>query len=478
MTCRNKSTEDSNAINNKNNKTTDWADHLSFRLFRQRVKTLWDQLQAQSDGNTHSEHAKWLQYAATVNSSAAYEFDLIARRVLRLHGSVGQWTDSSAVWDNPLNYLDANQHSIIHRWHERLGDWQRLDMPNGLPPAQLPKLEIEFDELCESLKYLKQHVTALNRCMEVDLFNSNGVQLSLLFTDPTPAWTAAKFMVERLERLKGPFEDAINSFRRGGQRPPPKNDGIRRRKPLSKPVSPKINVDSDAESKNLVPDSKDSQVPDSKDPQVSNSKDSQIPKFDLKNHEFYINRFASVFRSLTHIITTFSLPRSFFRIQSRTRTHSAFDSDYPQARAIASFFADTTTLWSLSILLIAASGITIGLSVIQTRPAPCVPAAGLFDDGFWALVSQTCIQLLSLYYAVIPILRDRKFPIRPPLFCLALLLSTITGILAPIIYACVGNWQTTSLLSYGSALASSILGGQLAEAYSRKARDLNEELIS
>ena len=138
------------------------------------------------------------------------------------------------------------------------------------------------------------------------------------------------------------------------------------------------------------------------------------------------------------------------------------------SRSILLFTIDQTTLWALSILFTAISGVFLGMSVTKSRPAE-----SLYDDEFWALLCQLCLQILSVYSTIVPVLRDQKLPLRRFWFYFASAASLLTSVLAPIIY--VFNWRGSVLASYISGVAALVTSTQLAGAIQEK-RETNSEL--
>ena len=101
----------------------------------------------------------------------------------------------------------------------------------------------------------------------------------------------------------------------------------------------------------------------------------------------------------------------------------------------------------------------IGLSIMRSRPAACVPSPESRDDSFWTLLSQLFIQLLSLYCTVVPLVRDRGLTVRRFWFFVALGVSAATAVVAPVLYEF--SWQASALASYVSGVTALMASAQL-----------------
>lgn len=154
---------------------------------------------------------------------------------------------------------------------------------------------------------------------------------------------------------------------------------------------------------------------------------------------------------------TASLPMQLFKaMQKRLRIS---DMNSLSAKTLASLAVDQSSLWALSILFTAVSGIMIGLSITQSRPAQSQPSPSDWDDGFWALLSQMFLQTLSLYILIVPLLRDKNFPVRRFWFCLSVVTSACMSILSPALYGM--SWKVSALTTYVAGVSSLITSTQL-----------------
>ena len=129
------------------------------------------------------------------------------------------------------------------------------------------------------------------------------------------------------------------------------------------------------------------------------------------------------------------------------------------AKSLASLAVDQSSLWALSILFTAISGILIGLSITQSRPAQCESSPSNRDDGFWALLSQMFSQMLTLYMLIVPLLRDKNFPVRRFWFCLFVATSACMSILSPAVYGM--SWKVSALTTYLAGVSTLITSTQL-----------------
>ncbi|EFQ29408.1 uncharacterized protein GLRG_04552 [Colletotrichum graminicola M1.001] len=105
------------------------------------------------------------------------------------------------------------------------------------------------------------------------------------------------------------------------------------------------------------------------------------------------------------------------------------------------------------------SGATIATTISQGRdPRP----RGLRDDGFWVLLSQLFLQVLSIYCTVYPVVlnKDLELSIAGFWFWASLAASFATTVTAAVAYP--WSWQVATVLSFTSSFAQVIPAGQLA----------------
>ncbi|KAK2050349.1 hypothetical protein LZ31DRAFT_216155 [Colletotrichum somersetense] len=110
------------------------------------------------------------------------------------------------------------------------------------------------------------------------------------------------------------------------------------------------------------------------------------------------------------------------------------------------------------------SGASIATAISQSREPACDPRPkGLrTDDGFWMLLSQLFLQVLSIYCTVYPVAlnKELKLSIAGFWFWASLAASFATTVTAAMAYA--WSWQVAAVLSFTSSFAQVIPAGQLA----------------
>jgi hypothetical protein len=106
----------------------------------------------------------------------------------------------------------------------------------------------------------------------------------------------------------------------------------------------------------------------------------------------------------------------------------------------------------------------IVIAVQQTREPSCDPCLDTLptDDGFWALLSQLFLQVLSIYCTLYPVVAncERKIPIANFWFMVLLAVSFMTAIGAVVAYA--WSWKIATVLAFASGFVQVITAGQLA----------------
>lgn len=106
----------------------------------------------------------------------------------------------------------------------------------------------------------------------------------------------------------------------------------------------------------------------------------------------------------------------------------------------------------------------IAIAVLQTRETSCNPSLDTLhtDDGFWTLLGQLFLQVLSLYCTLYPVIHNHGQKIHVAKFWFMVLLSVsfMTSIGAVVAYA--WSWKLATVLSFGSGFAQVISAGQLA----------------
>lgn len=102
----------------------------------------------------------------------------------------------------------------------------------------------------------------------------------------------------------------------------------------------------------------------------------------------------------------------------------------------------------------------LAFSITRSRPAACIPTFQDHDDGFWALLSQFFLQLSSLFYTVVPLVRDRYLPVRRFWLNACIVLGVVATVVAPMVYGV--SWQASTVASYISGVAGLVASAQLA----------------
>ena len=107
------------------------------------------------------------------------------------------------------------------------------------------------------------------------------------------------------------------------------------------------------------------------------------------------------------------------------------------------------------------------MSVIQFRAPAC--AQSFLDDGFYASLSQTLLQLFSLCCIIIPLLRSRNIPKLRVWFYISLVTSAATAIASVAVYSF--QWQATGLLNFAAGVTGVIATMQIVEGADAVVKD-------
>lgn len=136
-------------------------------------------------------------------------------------------------------------------------------------------------------------------------------------------------------------------------------------------------------------------------------------------------------------------------------------SDMPRRKHTPRWMVQQHTLWALSLTLTALSGVMVSISVSQNRPTAYIPSVHSLrgDVSFWVQLSQLCLQLLSIYCTLVPLLRDGDFPVRKLRSSASIGVAIIMGILTPGLY--VFSWKASSVAGYIGSVAAVIALVQL-----------------
>lgn len=107
---------------------------------------------------------------------------------------------------------------------------------------------------------------------------------------------------------------------------------------------------------------------------------------------------------------------------------------------------------SMSLIFTSSSSVLVGVALATHNRFKWSSAR--IDDGFFTLLSETIIQLFSLYVLLLPFLRGQEPHLRGVWFCLSIGLSIIFSVVSCIVYAF--SWHASAVLSFGGTLASMI----------------------
>ena len=93
----------------------------------------------------------------------------------------------------------------------------------------------------------------------------------------------------------------------------------------------------------------------------------------------------------------------------------------------------TSAIVANSLILMDAAIFSSALGFGKTRSQDCKSTLG--DDGFWGYMSQMMIQFCSLYFLIIPALRNHHFQRYRVWFYVCFIASTSTSIASTIVYS-------------------------------------------
>ena len=146
------------------------------------------------------------------------------------------------------------------------------------------------------------------------------------------------------------------------------------------------------------------------------------------------------------------------RLPQDSRDHTLLEAVVQLNKALKGAFTQLKdALWkdnrapvSLSLISTSISSVFVGIALVKHRqwPRPRI------DDGFFALLANTLIQLFSLYVLLLPFLRGQQPHLRGLWFCLSIGTSIVFSIIACIVY--IFSWHASTILNFGSSLASMI----------------------
>ena len=382
---------------------------------------------------------QWFKFAAITNTIAAFEFECIAEAVRDLQGednAKGEYAKLAAPED-PIEYLEAHQFSIIQRWHDIIKEWER-EWRQQTVYADEKRWRLELASFHQASIFIRSRIPRLKDYMVEEKFDQrtsrefdpanyglNNCKLrSIVAMDPSRAWRAVRNMEPKLVAIEQVLEEFVDKARNNIQNIDTlqQETGLRRRQ------------------KRRSSRSNDTNSSSIEDVETESNPASDSTIFGIP-----------VSSTLETLKSIFSLP---------SRYLSSFSFPTFRSNVILAFLLDQTTHWILALICTSISGLLIGLSITQSRPPTCNPQAGSFDDGFWTQMSQVVLQLLSLYCTVVPLMRDRHLPVRPFWFCTALVVSAVTAVLEPVVYGF--SWRANALVGYVSEVAALVASAQLA----------------
>ena len=108
------------------------------------------------------------------------------------------------------------------------------------------------------------------------------------------------------------------------------------------------------------------------------------------------------------------------------------ETTWPKRRHALTSLGGTSAIIANSLILMGAAVFSAALGFSKIRSQDCKATLG--DDGFWGYMSQMMIQLCSLYFVIIPALRDHHFQRYRAWFYVCVFFSTSTTIAATFVY--------------------------------------------
>ena len=105
---------------------------------------------------------------------------------------------------------------------------------------------------------------------------------------------------------------------------------------------------------------------------------------------------------------------------------------------------------ALSLIVTSISSVLIGVAITMHSSFDY----SHIDEDFFTLLSDTILQLFSLYILLLPFLRGQEPHIRGIWFCLSIGVSVVFSVVSCIVYAF--SWHATAILRFGGTLASMI----------------------
>ena len=128
--------------------------------------------------------------------------------------------------------------------------------------------------------------------------------------------------------------------------------------------------------------------------------------------------------------------------------------------------AEPTTVLALYAFAAAGSAICIGIAITTTRPPICAITG--IDDGFYTALSQAFLQIFSLYCILVPFIRSQVIPAYRSWFWFCLILGTLAGVLAVVVYPF--TWKASTALGFVAGVTQTIVTIQLVEGLHQAAQ--------
>lgn len=378
----------------------------------------------------------WLQLGAVLNPRAALDFDMIAEAAIdlreRYHPEKKDFDLRVGKLDPP-NYLENYQFGIPQEWMVTIQDWEK-ELQQSSVTAEYQRYAMDLDNFRRAFAVIQIYSKALEEHMGESYFGNLGnVEC---FVDPHKTFRAVKSLESRLSGVDLALSAFVERFVIDASSPIDSQNqtleanGMRRRQPRSA-TSPST----------AAPESS------------SRSQPSEQQKMGYK---------------LAGMAGIGWLTAALSRIASGQDCDAL--PHFPSYLARL-FRPSQENLFAAAFIFGCIGALFVGVGTSQQRPASCVPNWASRDDGFWALLSQAFLQLLSVYATLVPLLRDRAVSLRSGLFCTLLAASAVAAVAAPVLYG--ASWRASGLASFVSAFASLMGVVMLAGGVQRHQRCLD-----
>ncbi|KAH8728040.1 heterokaryon incompatibility protein-domain-containing protein [Phaeosphaeriaceae sp. PMI808] len=160
---------------------------------------------------------------------------------------------------------------------------------------------------------------------------------------------------------------------------------------------------------------------------------------------------------------------AFRRLRRECEAREPISEATASKKAFTDMLFDGSTFTAMLVLFSLLSGVTLGICVMQTRETVCDPNRDKLrnDDGFWALLSQLCLQVLTIYCTLHPVVsRTTQIRISQLWFAALLTTSFLACVMAIGLYTM--SWKVAAVLSFVSNLAAVTSLAQLTAGLSAK----------